>query len=73
MNVSIFKGVWSHNLRDEICKVQLAICLVELPVLITRLDSKEDLLTIQTYHIDAEVPFLYSKRTFEGWNSKIDG
>ena len=47
--------------------------LVELPVLITRLDSKEDLLTIQTYHIDAEVPFLYSKRTFEGWNSKIDG
>ena len=31
--------------------------LVEFPILITRLDGKEDLLTVQTYLVDAEVPF----------------
>ena len=31
--------------------------LIELPILITRLDGKEDVLTVQTYLVDAEVPF----------------
>ena len=31
--------------------------LVELPILVTRLDGKEDVLTVQTYLVDAEVPF----------------
>ena len=30
--------------------------LVELPILITRLDRKEDVLTFQTYLVDAEIP-----------------
>ena len=47
--------------------------LVELPVLVTRLDGKEDFLVIQTYLIDAEVPFLCGKQTLESWNFKIDG
>ena len=47
--------------------------LVELPVLIIRLDGKEDILTIQTYLVDTEIPFLCGKRTLEGWNFKIDG
>lgn len=51
----------------------LSESLVELPVLIMRLDGKEDVLTIQTYLIDAEVPFLCGKQTMEGWNFKIDG
>ena len=47
--------------------------LDELPVFITRLDGKEDMLTIQTYLVDAEVPFLCAKRTLEGWDFNIDG
>ena len=47
--------------------------LVELPILITRLDGKEDLLTVQTYLVDAEVPFLCGKQTLEPLNFKIDG
>ena len=47
--------------------------LVELPVLITRLDGREDVLVIQTYLVDAEVPFLCGKQTMESWNFRIDG
>ena len=39
--------------------------LIELPILITRLDGKEDVLTIQAYLVDAEIPFLCGKRTLE--------
>ena len=46
--------------------------LVELPILVTRLDGKEDVLTVQTYLVDAEVPFLCGKQTLEFWNFKID-
>ena len=38
---------------------------IDLPILITRMDGKEDVLTIQTYLVDAEVPFLYGKKTLE--------
>ena len=47
--------------------------LVEFPVLVTRLDGREDVLVIQTYLVDAEVPFLCGKQTIESWNFKIDG
>ena len=36
----------------------LSESLIELPVLVKRQDGKEDVLTIQTYLIDADVPFL---------------
>ena len=42
--------------------------LVELPVLVTKLDGREDVLVVQTYLVDAEVPFLCGKRTLETWN-----
>ena len=42
--------------------------LVELPVLVTRLDGREDVLVIQTYIIDAGVSFLCGKKTIESWN-----
>ena len=47
--------------------------LVELPILISRMDGKEDVLTVHTYLVDAQVPFLCGKRTLESWNFKIDG
>ena len=47
--------------------------LVEFPILITRLDGWEDVLTIQTYLVDAEIPFLCGKRTLEDWSFQING
>ena len=49
----------------------LSESLIELPVLVIRLDGKEDILTIQTYIVDAKVPFICGKRTLEEWNFKI--
>ena len=46
--------------------------LVELPILVTRLDRREDVLTVHTYHVDAEVPFLCGKQMLESWNFRID-
>ena len=47
--------------------------LVEILILVTRMDGKEDVLIVQTYLVDAEVPFLCGKQTLETWNFKIDG
>ena len=47
--------------------------MVELPVIVRRMDGKEDVLKGFTYLVDADVPFLCGKRTMvEKWNSKID-
>ena len=43
----------------------ISTTLVELPVLITMLDRREDVLIIQTYLVDAEVPFLCGKIEFQ--------
>ena len=51
----------------------LSESLVELPILITRMDGREDVLIIQTYLVDAEIPFLCRKKTLKGWNFHIDG
>ena len=46
----------------------LSESLVKLSVLITRLDGRADVLTIQTYLVDADIPFLCSTQTLEGRN-----
>ena len=46
---------------------------IDLPILITRKDGKEDVLTVPTYLVDAEVPFLCGKKTLEYWNFQISG
>ena len=51
----------------------LSETLVELPVLVTKLDGHEDVLVIHTYLVDAEVPFLCGKQTLEKWNFTING
>ena len=63
----------SQQFRFGPRKRYLSKILVELPVLVTRLDGREDVLTIQTYLVDAEIPFLCRKRTLKGWNFRIDG
>ena len=47
--------------------------LIELSILVTRLDGNEDVLIVQTYLVDAEVLFLCGKQTLKSWNFKIDG
>ena len=46
--------------------------LVELPILLTRMDGKEDVIIVHTYLVNAEVLFLCGKQTLETWNFKID-
>ena len=54
-------------------KRYVSTSLVKLPILVKMLDGKEDVLVIQTYLVDTEVPFLCGKQTLESWNFKIDG
>ena len=44
---------------------------IDLPILITRKDGKEDVLTVPTYLVDAKSPFLCDKKTLEDWNFQI--
>ena len=46
--------------------------LVQLLFLGKGIDGREDVLVVQMYLVDAEVPFLCDKRTLEMWNFKID-
>ena len=54
-------------------KRYLSLKMVELPVMVTRLDGKEDVLILHTYLVDAEVPLLCGKRTLELWKFRLDG
>merc|ERR1711872_758391 len=47
--------------------------MVELPVIVRKINGKEDVLRVFTYLVDADVPFLCGKREMvERWKSKID-
>ena len=54
-------------------KRYLSVKMVELPVMVTRLDGKEDVLVLHTYLVEAEVPLLCGKRTLELWKFRLDG
>ena len=47
--------------------------MVEHPMIVKKMDGKEDVFKVFTYLVDADVPFLCGERTMvERWNSKID-
>ena len=46
-------------------RIYLSQILVELPILVTRLDGREDVLIVHTYLVDAKVPFLCGKQMLE--------
>ena len=47
--------------------------IVEIPMIVKRMDRKQDVLNVFTYLVDAYVPFLCGKREMvERWKSKID-
>ena len=54
-------------------RIYISKSLLELLILITRLDGREDVLTIHTYLVDAEVPFLCGRQTLQKWNFTING
>ena len=39
-------------------KIYVSKSSIELPILVTRMDGREDVLKVQTYLVDAEVLFL---------------
>ena len=67
-------GLTVEEMESSVCKEvfkfgpskrYLSNLMVEIPVIVQRLDGKEDVLKVQTYIVDAEVPFLCGKRTLE--------
>merc|ERR1712240_31836 len=47
--------------------------MIELPVIVRRMDGKEDVLRVFTFLVEADVPFLCGKKTMvEKWDLKID-
>ena len=44
--------------------------MIEKPLVVRRMDCKDDVIKIQTYLVETEVPSLYGKRTLEMWNMK---
>ena len=67
-------GLEVDNLKSVRCnqsfvfgpsKRYISKLLVEIPILVTRMDGKEDVLKVQTYLVNAKVPFLYGKQTLE--------
>ena len=53
-------------------KTYVSKATVELPIIVKRMDGKEDVFRIFTYLVDADVPYLCGMKTIENWNSRID-
>ena len=53
-------------------KKYLSKSIVKIPVIIQRNDGRDDVLKVQAYLVDADIPFLCGKRMMELWQSKID-
>ena len=74
LEVKDLKSSQCHQIfRFGLSKQYVSKRMVELPVIVRRLDGKEDVLKVFTYLVDADVPFLCGKREMvERWKSKID-
>ena len=46
--------------------------MIEFPIVVERTNGSEEVLKVQTYIVDAKVPFLLGKKTLKLWNSKVD-
>ncbi len=84
MDETVFSRIWTGDRKSKKCELQAAFVfgpskryvsksLIELPILVTRMDGKEDVLRVQTYLVDAEVPFLCGKQTLGSWKFNIYG
>ena len=64
---------WNQPFVFGPSKRYISKSLIELPVLVTKLDRREDVLVIHTYLVEAEVPFLCGRQTLEKWYFNING
>ena len=46
-------------------RIYVSTSKIDLPILVTRRDSKEDVLNVSTFLVDIEVSFLCGKETLE--------
>merc|ERR1712002_1394481 len=54
-------------------KQYISTIMVEIPVIVTSLDRKENVLQVDTHIVDADIPFLCGKREIKDvWKSTID-
>ena len=75
------QDVGMDNMKMESCsqmfrfgpsKKYISNQMIELPMVVSAMDGREEVLRLHAYIVDAEIPFLCGKRTLEGWNAKID-
>ena len=75
------QDVEMENMRIENCnqvfrfgpsRKYVSTQMVELPMVVSAMDGREEVLKLHAYIVDAEIPFLCGKRTLEGWNAKVD-
>jgi len=74
LEVKDLKSSQCHQVfRFRPSKRYVSKVMVEVPVIVRRLDGKEDVLKVFTYLVDTDVPFLCGKREIvEKLKSKID-
>ena len=66
LNMHDLKAVKCHQpFAFRPSQMYVSESLVELPVLVTRLDGREDVFIILTYLVDVELSFLCGKQTLE--------
>ena len=75
------QDVEMENMKIEACnqvfrfgpsRKNVSTQMVELPMVVSAMDGREEVLRLHAYIVDAEIPFLCGKRTLEGWNAKVD-
>ena len=75
------QDVGIDNMKMESCsqmfrfgpsKKYISNQMIELPMVVSAMDGREEVLRLHAYIVDAEIPFLCGKRTLEGWNAKFD-
>ena len=58
--------IWGIN------KKHVSTMMIYLPLVMRSMTGKEEIYKAQVYVIDADVAFLFGKKTIEQWGSKLD-
>ena len=73
LNIGDLKQTECHQIfRFGPSKQCVSKIMVELPIIVNRLDGKEDVLKVFIFLVDGDVLFLCRKKIIEKWDSKID-
>ena len=62
-----------ENMKNESCNQRFVFepstryiskTLIQLPILVTRMDGRDDVVVVRTNLVDADIPFLFGKQMF---------